>query len=75
MQDSRYADPDLEPTRRPAEIGDSMVDQVQDMLKAIRWDRDGIGEFLGCYLTEPKNHVFDPPEDPLDEDEFASHSA
>ncbi len=70
--DGRYADPDLEPPRHPAEISESMVEQVQDMLKAIRWDRDGVGEFLGCYLTEPKNHVFfDPPEDPLDEDEFA----
>jgi 50S ribosomal protein L16 3-hydroxylase len=32
----------------------------------VRWDREDIANFLGCYLSEPKPHIyFDAPEQPL----------
>ena len=69
--DGRYADPELQTTREPARLDETMVDQVSNMLAQITWDRHTITDFLGHYLTEPKPHVFyDAPEDELDEDEF-----
>ena len=62
----RYADPHLEPSRRPAEIGKDMIDQVMTAMAKIRWNRDTVSSFLGCYLSEPKqNVVFDLPPRPL----------
>ncbi|MGB8076261.1 MAG: winged helix domain-containing protein, partial [Gallionella sp.] len=32
----------------------------------VRWDREDVANFLGCYLSEPKPHIFfDAPEPPL----------
>jgi 50S ribosomal protein L16 3-hydroxylase len=57
-----YADPDLGLQPHPAEIGDSMVARVSEMLDAIRWQAADVTDFLGQYLSEPKAHVlFDPP--------------
>lgn len=57
-----YADPDMTPQAHAAEIGESMVAKVADMLNAIRWDREDVARFLGAYLSEPKPHiVFNPP--------------
>jgi 50S ribosomal protein L16 3-hydroxylase len=62
----RYADPGLTRQAHPAEIGKPMIDQVEAMLRKIRWNRNTIRDFLGSYLTEPKPHVyFDPPQKPL----------
>jgi 50S ribosomal protein L16 3-hydroxylase len=64
--DRVYADPDLRPQDNSAAIPDAMIDQVSEMLRTIRWEREDVAAFLGEYLTEPKAHVFfDPPEDPL----------
>jgi 50S ribosomal protein L16 3-hydroxylase len=52
-----YADPDLKPQRQPAEISPQMVDKVEQMLRAIRWDKGDIADFLGAYLTEPKPYI------------------
>lgn len=61
-----YADPDLHSQAHAAEISAGMVDKAAALINQIRWGREDIGEFLGCYLTEPKSHVFfDPPERPL----------
>ncbi len=61
-----YSDPDLKRQRHPAEIPATMLDQVATMLKAIRWDKSLVEDFLGGYLSEPKSHIFfDPPEHPL----------
>jgi 50S ribosomal protein L16 3-hydroxylase len=70
----RYADPELKPTKRPAEIGPEMVDQVIAILDQIKgWKRDAVQDFLGEFLTEPKHHVFfDPPEKPLAPARFAA---
>jgi 50S ribosomal protein L16 3-hydroxylase len=54
----RYADPSLTPTREPARIDGAMRAQCTAMLSAIRWDERAVARFLGCYLTEPKAHVF-----------------
>lgn len=67
-----YSDPDLKRPRHPAEIPGTMLDQVAAMLKAIRWDKHTVEDFLGRYLSEPKSHIFfDPPERPLKEAAFA----
>ena len=43
------------------------------MLKAIRWNRAAIDEFIGCYLSEPKPTVlFSPPARPLSSARFAA---
>ncbi|THF64208.1 cupin domain-containing protein [Pseudothauera rhizosphaerae] len=70
--DSVYADPDLAPQENSGQIPEAMVDQVAAMLRAIRWDRGMVADFLGEYLTEPKPHVFfDPPDEPLSAARFA----
>ena len=62
----RYCDPDLRAQENSARIPDAMIDQVQTTLAQIRWQRHDVADFLGCYLTEPKQHVvFDPPATPL----------
>jgi 50S ribosomal protein L16 3-hydroxylase len=52
-----YADPDLQPQRRPAQIGSQMLRKVREMLQGVRWNSDDIARFLGTYLTEPKQHI------------------
>ena len=67
----RYADPDLKLPRHRGEIGGDMLDKVEAMIEKVRWDRGDIREFLGCYLTEPKRHVFfDGPQTPLTKSAF-----
>lgn len=62
----RYADPDLAPTANPARIGTVMQRRCAKMLAEIRWDASRVARFLGCWLSEPKPHVFfEPPERPL----------
>lgn len=69
--DGIYADPDLVQQDNSAQIGSAMVDQVQRMIEAIRWNREDITRFLGHYLTEPKPSVFfEPPEQPLSRTAF-----
>lgn len=53
-----YSDPDLQLQTHPAEIGDTMIDQVNTMLQKITWDKQQVADFLGKYLTEPKPDVF-----------------
>jgi 50S ribosomal protein L16 3-hydroxylase len=66
-----YADPDLKAQKHPSEIGSAMLDQVERAIKQVRWDREDIANFLGCYLSEPKPHIyFDSPERPLSEAKF-----
>jgi 50S ribosomal protein L16 3-hydroxylase len=55
--EGRYADPDLEPARRPGRIPDRMIERSARALDAVRWSDADVAEFLGRYLTEPKGHV------------------
>jgi 50S ribosomal protein L16 3-hydroxylase len=56
--DGRYADPDLQPSRRPAEIGQPMLSRVAEQLNEIQFSAADIAIFLGEFLSEPKPHVF-----------------
>ena len=62
----RYADPELVVQNQPAEISSAMIRKVGRMLREIRWTSQDTAEFLGKYLTEPKQQVrFDTPPRPL----------
>jgi 50S ribosomal protein L16 3-hydroxylase len=66
-----YADPDLKTQKHPSEISAAMLRQVERVIKQVRWDREDIANFLGCYLSEPKPHIFfDAPERPLSQAKF-----
>jgi 50S ribosomal protein L16 3-hydroxylase len=72
----RYSDPGLAPPRHPGEIGSHMMDTVGEIIDRIAWNRHSVRDFLGCYLTEPKSHVFfDPPDRPLGRKAFAARVA
>lgn len=61
-----YADPDLKAQTHPSEIGSAMLNQVAQAIRQVRWDKQDIANFLGCYLSEPKPHIFfDAPVAPL----------
>ncbi|MGA7596050.1 MAG: cupin domain-containing protein, partial [Gallionella sp.] len=69
--DGMYADPGLKTQQHPSEISAAMLQQVQQAIRQIRWDRDDIANFLGCYLSEPKPHIFfDAPVRPLNQARF-----
>lgn len=64
--EGRYRDPDLRPQPYPARISAGMILKVEKVLDRIDWRRADVADFLGRYLTEPKNHVsFSPPARPL----------
>lgn len=66
-----YEDPELRLQKHPALISDAMLTQVETMLGRIRWTCKDVEDFLGCYLTEPKPHLFfEPPDKPLSKANF-----
>jgi 50S ribosomal protein L16 3-hydroxylase len=68
----RYADPELKPTAKPAEISSDFLQKVSDEIAKIRFKEDDIAIFLGEYLTEPKQTVFfESPAKPLTPKKFA----
>jgi 50S ribosomal protein L16 3-hydroxylase len=69
--DGMYADPGLKTQQHPSGISAAMLDQVERAIKQVRWDKEDIANFLGCYLSEPKPHIFfDPPGRPLSPAKF-----
>lgn len=67
-----YADPGLKMQKHPSEIGPDMLRQVAQAIRKIRWDEEDIANFLGCYLSEPKPHIFfEAPRRPLSAARFA----
>ena len=69
--EGNYADPDLKTQKHPSELGAAMLTQVEQAIKQVRWDKEDIANFLGCYLSEPKPHIyFDAPEQPLSLKQF-----
>jgi len=69
--DGMYADPDLKTQAHPSEISAAMLRQVGQAVKQVRWDKEDIANFLGCYLSEPKPHIyFDAPEPALNLKKF-----
>jgi 50S ribosomal protein L16 3-hydroxylase len=68
----RYADPELEAAKNPAEIPRHMLDTIADEMNKVRFTADDVTIFLGEYLSEPKHNVFfTPPESPLVMGKFA----
>jgi 50S ribosomal protein L16 3-hydroxylase len=66
-----YADPDLKAQKHPAEISDDMLQQVGRAIRKIKWDGEDVANFLGCYLSEPKPHIFfDAPAKPMSQARF-----
>ena len=66
-----YADPGLKAQKHPAEISADMLQQVGRAIRKVKWDDEDIANFLGCYLSEPKPHIFfDAPARPLTEARF-----
>jgi 50S ribosomal protein L16 3-hydroxylase len=57
----RYADPDLQPARNPAEIPKDMLASITEELNKVRWDEEDVTIFLGEHLSEPKHNVFFTP--------------
>lgn len=69
--DGMYADPELKVQKHPSEIGADMLHQVEQAIDRVRWGKRDVAGFLGCYLSEPKPHIFfDPPEKPLSRARF-----
>ena len=67
-----YADPGLKAQKHPSEIGPAMLDQVAQAIGRIQWSKRDVASFLGCYLSEPKPHIFfDTPARPLGRDRFS----
>ncbi len=64
--DAAYADAGRAPARHPARLDAHIIDHATKVLGNIRWQRADVAEFLGRYLSEPKQHVvFSPPARPL----------
>jgi 50S ribosomal protein L16 3-hydroxylase len=71
--DTLYEDPDLRPARDRLAVPEAMVDRIAGVLADIRWDRRGVADFVGRFLTGPKPVArFSPPARPLDQDRLAS---
>lgn len=74
--DGLYADPGLRQPAHAGEIPAAMLDWAAQTIRALRWDKRDIADFLGRYLSEPKPHVFfDPPRRPLSFAAFARRAA
>ncbi len=74
--DAPYRDPGQPAVDTPAQLPPAMVERVTAMLSSIKWSDRDIGEFLGCYLSEPKpNVVFEPPARVLGEAAFTARAA
>ena len=57
LPEAGYRDPGLRATRRPGRIGADMLGFAHRQLKRIRWNRGDAAEFLGRFLSAPKNNV------------------
>ena len=54
----RYADPELEPTSKPAEIPRAMLAALTEELNKVRFTEEDITIFFGEYMSTPKHNVF-----------------
>lgn len=70
-----YADPELQPTSHPGKIPGKMLKQFKTMLSKVRWSDKDIENFIGTYLSEPKQNVFfEPPARPPGFARFAAQA-
>ena len=57
-----YTDPQLRPTRHPAQIDRQLSSGMLRLLDGARWNRDDLQRFIGEDLSTPKSHVvYAPP--------------
>ncbi|RJG11527.1 cupin domain-containing protein [Massilia cavernae] len=54
----RYADPELDVAKNPAEIPRHMLSAIVEEMNKVRFTEDDVTIFLGEYLSEPKHNVF-----------------
>ena len=72
----RYADADLAAVRSPAAITAAMRGRYRRMLDGVTWDSNAVARFVGCWLSEPKPHVFfERPAPPLPPSAFRRSAA
>ena len=57
LPDAEYRDPGLRPAAHGARIDARMVDFAAGLLRKIRWKRSDVEDFLGRFLTTPKQEV------------------
>jgi len=70
--DGMYADPDLKRQKHPSEISSAMLRKVKQAIDQVRWDNEDIANFFGCYMSEPKPHIFfDAPKRPMSLERFS----
>ena len=55
--DGTYRDPGLRPATRLGQIPAELIGFASRSLEKIRWNRQEVGDFVGRYLTTPKQHV------------------
>ena len=68
-----YADPDLRARAHAGEVDDDAVARVERVLRALAWDREEVGVFLGRLLTGPKPTTsIEPPRRPLSPSAFSA---
>ncbi len=71
-----YEDPDLEPQDDPGRLSNAMLRKCHALLSEVRWDESVVADFLGSYLSQPKQHVwFEPSGRPLSAPSFAKRVA
>jgi 50S ribosomal protein L16 3-hydroxylase len=67
----QYGDPGLRAASHAGEIPAAMRRDLRKTLRGIRWDAAFMERFIGCYLSEPKAHVFfEAPQAPLTRKRF-----
>ena len=54
----RYADPELEPAKNPAEIPRHMLATIAEEMNKVRFTEEDVTIFLGEHMSEPKHNVF-----------------
>lgn len=66
-----FRDPDRKVAIHAAKIDEHLIRHAADALARIRWNTADVTDFLGRYLSEPKQHVtFDPPPRPWSRADF-----
>ncbi len=69
--DGAYSDPGRKPASHPARIDEHLLREAGRTLAKIRWTDGEAAEFMGRYLSEPKQQVvFEPPARPLSPQAF-----
>ncbi len=54
----RYADPELEVSKSPAEIPKHMLATIAEEMNKVRFTEEDVTIFVGEHLSEPKHNVF-----------------